>query len=73
MAGASAMVNDLVVTRGDIHFMFPSMLVIVFAMLALLRLNYRFERWKGGVLILLLVGYLALIWYRNTGALQTAA
>ena len=73
VAGASAIANDLVVTREDIHFMFPSMLVIVFAMLGLLRLNYRFERWKGGVLILLLLGYLALIWSGNTGALSTAA
>lgn len=70
IAGASAMVNDLEVARGDIHFMFISMLVIVGVMLALLHHNYRFEKWKGGVLILLCVLYLIALWVKNPGLAQ---
>ena len=51
IAGASAMVNPLNVGVKVINFMFPSMLVIVFAMLALMRVGYRLEKWKGGVLL----------------------
>ncbi len=68
IAGASAMVNDLVVAQSDIHFMFPSMIIIVGVMLALLRLNYRFEKWKGGVLLLLCVVYLIALWSKNPGS-----
>lgn len=73
IAGASATVNDLIVARADIHFMFPSMIVIVGVMLALLRLNYRFEKWKGGVLLLLCVLYLIALWIRTPGSVQPFA
>lgn len=57
IAGASAVVNDLEVPREEIHFMFPAMLIIVLTMLALLRLNHRFEKWKGALLLCLCVIY----------------
>ena len=41
IAGASAMVNPLNVGIKVINFMFPSMLIIVFAMLAFMRAGYR--------------------------------
>ena len=62
IAGASAVVRDLVVAPEEIHFMFPAMLVIVLTMLALLRLNHRFEKWKGAVLLCLCVVYLVKVW-----------
>ncbi len=73
IAGASATVNDLIVAPGDIHFMFPSMIVIVVVMLALLRLNYRFEKWKGGVLLLLCALYLIALWIKTPGSVQPFA
>ena len=57
IAGASAVANDLVVDTEEIHFMFPAMLIVVLTMLALLRLNHRFEKWKGAVLLFLCAAY----------------
>lgn len=71
IAGASAVVNDLVVEEDVIHFMFPAMLIIVFAMLGLMRLGHRFERWKGVVLLVLCAVYVAALFTVNPGALQT--
>ena len=68
IAGASAIVNDLVVAEEEIHFMFPAMLIIVLTMLALLRLNHRFEKWKGGVLLCLCFVYLVTVWMKNLHA-----
>ena len=61
IAGASATVNDLTVEVEIIHFMFPAMLVVVLTMLGLLRIGYRFDRWKGGVLLGLFAVYLLLL------------
>ena len=70
IAGASAVVNDLVVEEDVIHFMFPAMLVIVFAMLGLMRIGHRFERWKGIVLLVLCAVYVTALFTVNPGALQ---
>jgi cation:H+ antiporter len=69
IAGASAVVNPLVVEPEVINFMFPSMLVIVFAMLAMMRFGHQLKKWHGGVLLGLLVVYLALLFIVNPGAL----
>ena len=61
IAGASATVNDLKVEKEVIHFMFPAMLVVVFTMLGLMRIGYRFDRWKGVVLLGLFVAYVLLL------------
>lgn len=69
IAGASAIVNDLEVAREEIHFMFPAMLIIVLTMLALLRLNHRFEKWKGAVLLCMCAVYvLIIVWMKNSQA-----
>jgi cation:H+ antiporter len=59
VAGASAIANDLVVSKKQILFMFPSMFVIVGAMLIMLRMGYRLTRKKGIILFALYVVYLA--------------
>ncbi|MFH1567880.1 MAG: calcium/sodium antiporter [Gemmatimonadota bacterium] len=69
IAGASAMVSGLHVAPRVIHFMFPSMLAIVFAMLALLRLNHTFTRWKGAVMLGLFGVYALLLVLLNPGRL----
>ena len=69
IAGASATVNDLSVDPAVIHFMFPSMLVIVFTMLGLLRLNHTFTRWKGAVLLGVFAAYAVLLVVLNPGQL----
>ncbi len=61
IAGASSVVNDLEVPTEEIHFMFPAMLIIVLTMLALLRLNHRFEKWKGAVLLCLCATYVLIL------------
>ncbi len=61
IAGASATVNDLKVEEEVIHFMFPAMLVVVLTMLGLMRIGYRFDRWKGVVLLGLCVVYVLLL------------
>lgn len=58
VAGVSAIVNPLTVGTKLTHFMFPSMLVIVFVMLGLMKINYRLERWKGGVLLFMYILFL---------------
>ena len=60
IAGASAVVNPLVVTQKVIHFSFPAMLVIVFAMLIMMRTGYRMTRIEGFVLLAIYGAYLAL-------------
>ena len=69
IAGASAVVNPLVVQKDVINFMFPSMLVIVFSMLAMMRMGHRLVRWNGLVLLALLVVYLALLFVVSPGSL----
>ena len=69
IAGASAVVNPLVVQKDVINFMFPSMLVIVFSMLAMMRMGYRLVRWNGLVLLALLVAYLVLLFVVSPGSL----
>ena len=69
IAGASAVVNPLVVEKEVIHFMFPAMLIIVFSMLGMMRMGYRLEKWNGWVLIGLLVLYLVLLFVIKPGAL----
>ena len=59
VAGASAIANDLVLSKKQILFMFPSMFVIVGAMLIMLRMGYRLTRKKGIILLALYVVYLA--------------
>jgi cation:H+ antiporter len=59
VAGASAIANDLVLSKKQIFFMFPSMFVIVGAMLIMLRMGYRLTRKKGIILFVLYVVYLA--------------
>jgi cation:H+ antiporter len=58
VAGASAIANNLVLGIKDIYFMFPSMFIIVGAMLFILRLGYSLNRIKGLVLFGLYVLYL---------------
>ena len=73
IAGASAVANPLTVSTEVIHFMFPAMLVIVFSMLGLMRMGYKFQRWKGLVLMVLCVAYLVALFISNPGALAHPA
>jgi cation:H+ antiporter len=59
VAGASSIANDLVLSRKQILFMFPSMFVIVGAMLIMLRMGYRLTRRKGVILLAMYIAYLA--------------
>lgn len=68
IAGASAVVNPLVVEKDVINFMFPSMLIIVFVMLGMMRLRYRLEKWHGVILLSLLVIYLVLLFVVSPGS-----
>jgi cation:H+ antiporter len=70
IAGASAMVQDLTVPKDVIHFMFPSMLIIVFTMLGLMRFRHRFEPWKGYVLLSMCIIYIVALFVINPGALS---
>ena len=70
IAGAAAMVNDLVVSADVIHFMFPAMIIIVFTMLGLLRIGYRFEKWKGAVLLVMCSAYLTATVIIRPGAIS---
>lgn len=58
VAGASAIVNNLPLARKDILFMFPSMFIIVSAMLCILRMNYTLTPKKGVILLGLYAFYL---------------
>ncbi len=61
VAGASAVANPLVLGAKEIWFMFPSMFVVVGAMLALVRYNYSLTRTKGAILLGIYLVYLYLI------------
>ena len=69
IAGASAVVNPLVVERNVIYFMFPSMLIIVFAMLGMMRWGHRLVRWNGAVLLALLTAYLVALFVVSPGSI----
>ena len=56
--GASAVVNPLIVGPREIHFMMPTMIVIVLAMLFMMRTGYRLTRVEGIILTSLYVVYL---------------
>ena len=71
IAGASASVNALHVSTDVIHFMFPAMIIIVLTMLGLMRMGYRFERWKAVILLVMCVTYLGLLLTTNPGALTS--
>ncbi len=58
VAGASSMINDLTLTRKEIFFMFPAMLVLVITAQVLLRRRWRLMRWHGAFLLGLYVIYL---------------
>lgn len=58
VAGASSLVNPLALTSKQINFMFPSMLVIVVAMLIMLRNRYNLSKANGWALIGMYVLYL---------------
>jgi len=58
VAGVSAIVNPLTVGTKLSNFMFPSMLTIVFVMLGLIVINYKLERWNGGVLLIIYILFL---------------
>ncbi len=59
VAGASAIANDLPLSPKETYFMFPSMFIIVGAMLIMLRLGYNLTRKKGIILLLLYIIYIA--------------
>jgi len=58
VAGASALVNPLTLSKKELYFMFPAMFIIVAAMLLLLRVGYSLNRKKGFFLLALYVAYL---------------
>lgn len=60
IAGASALVNPLIVPERVIHFSFPAMLIIVITMLAIMRTRYHLSRGEGIVLLALYAIYLVL-------------
>ena len=60
IAGASALVNPLVVGARVTHFMFPIMLVIVVSMLVMMRTRHQLARGEGIFLIALYGMYLIL-------------
>ena len=59
VAGASAIANDLAISRKEFNFMFPSMFVFVIGMLALLWAMKRLTRRKGFVMLGLYALYIA--------------
>lgn len=61
IAGASALVNPLVVQPRVIHFSFPAMLVIVISMLIVMRTRHQLARGEGVFLFGLYLVYLALM------------
>ena len=58
VAGASAVANDLTLGRREIYFMFPAMLVMVLAMLAMLWHGFRLTKLKAVALLVLYILYL---------------
>ncbi|MBN1309271.1 MAG: calcium/sodium antiporter [Chitinispirillaceae bacterium] len=63
VAGASAVASPLTLGAKEIYFMFPSMFLIVGAMLIFLSLNYRFTRTKGALLFVMYLLYLGVMIY----------
>ncbi|MDA0745390.1 MAG: calcium/sodium antiporter [bacterium] len=61
IAGASALVNPLVVSTKVIHFSFPAMLIIVITMLVLMRTRHSLSRSEGLVLLGTYAVYLGLM------------
>ncbi len=61
IVGTAALVNPITVARKIIYFAFPAMIVTVSAMLLLMRLGYKLQRWKGFVLLSLYIVYLGLM------------
>jgi cation:H+ antiporter len=58
VAGASSLINDLTLTRKEIFFMFPAMLILAGTAQVLLRRRWRLVRWHGYVLLALYIVYL---------------
>lgn len=61
IAGASALVNPLVVQPLVIHFSFPAMLIMVISMLIMMRTGYELTRREGVFLFVLYLVYLAMM------------
>lgn len=61
IAGASALVNPLVVARKVINFSFPAMLVIVVSMLVMMRTRHQLARGEGVFLFALYAIYLVMM------------
>ena len=61
VAGLSAMANPLSSPKSVLLIMFPAMLIIVLAMLAMFRFGHRLVRWNGVVLLALYVMYLVVL------------
>lgn len=59
VAGASALANDLTISKKEFHFMFPWMFLIVSTMLALLWVRKSMTRRKGFIMLALYVLYIA--------------
>lgn len=60
VAGASALVNPLIIPVRVIHFSFPAMLIIVVSMLVMMRTRHQLARGEGIFLLLLYAIYLAM-------------
>ena len=60
IAGASAVLNPLVVEPRVIHFMFPTMLFVVVVMLVMMRTRHQLSRKEGIFLTALYLAYLVL-------------
>lgn len=61
--GMSAIVNPITVELDVINFTFPFMILVVFVMLAAMRIGCRLNRWKGFVLFALYILYFFLTLY----------
>lgn len=61
IAGASALVNPLVVQPRVIHFSFPAMIIIVVAMLIMMRTRHQLSRCEGVILFALYLVYLGMM------------
>jgi len=60
VAGASATVNNLILTSKQAYFMFPAMFVVVLAMLMMLRWRFCLTKTKGCVLLCIYTIYIVL-------------
>ena len=59
VAGASALANDLTISKKEFHFMFPWMFVFITTMLGLLWFRKRMSRRKGYIMLALYATYIA--------------